>query len=326
VLFRDTLPQWNKCGRIFKCNNDEFFKSHTTRPIPYLLNNKILRIYFSSRDVNDIPYPTFIDVDPLNPSKVLFVNSTPMMALGGPGMFDDSGITPVSILRDGSEVLMYYVGWKRRRYGVTIETSIGVARIVDSGKKLERIFDGPILAQDKYHPFLVAAPYVVKEDDAYRMWYCSATKWKNQNDGLEMIYTVYQLKSNNKYDWHKPHFSEPVIQYKYDGEVISAPWVERTLDGYIMWYSYRGSKTKIEKRYKIGCATSKCGLKWTRSDEYAGIFKSDKGWDSEMICYPSIINMNDNTYMFYSGNDVGRGGIGYAISENMLKVKGFSNE
>src|SRR5690349_20676874 len=115
---------WQKKGRIFYPNSQGFFKSHATRPIPYLLENGDLRIYFSSRSDDDMPYPTFIDVSCSSPVKIIRSNDVPMMPLGRTGTFDDSGITPVSILRHNGEDRMYYVGWKRRRYGVSIETSI----------------------------------------------------------------------------------------------------------------------------------------------------------------------------------------------------------
>jgi hypothetical protein len=33
-----------------------------------------------------------------------------------------------------------------------------------------------------------------------------------------------------------------------------------------------------------------------------------------MICYPAVYEHESSTYMFYSGNGVGRGGLGYAVA------------
>ena len=60
--------------------------------------------------------------------------------------------------------------------------------------------------------------------------------------------------------------------------------------------------------------------KWIRQDQKIGIRRSIKGWDSEMICYPAVININNKTYMFYSGNQVGRSGIGYAIADKKIEL------
>ncbi len=303
-------------GLIYVPSGEGFFKTHATRPIPFQINHNILRLYFSSRHSDDMPYPTYIDIDLECPSRVLHINQTPMMLLGRTGTFDDSGITPTCILRHGLTERMYYVGWKRRRYGVSIEASIGLAELLDNGDKLRRVFEGPILGQDKNHPLMTAAPFVLFDADKFKMWYCSGTEWRMMGDNPEPIYTVYYAESDDAINW-KP-YNKPVINYKYDGEVISAPWVIKIRDRYHMWYSTRGSQDKEQKNFVIGYAESADGIHWTRMDEMAGIERSSEGWDSEMICYPSFFAYKENMFMFYSGNNVGKGGIGYAVSENFL--------
>lgn len=308
---------WEKKGLIYRPDGEGFLKTHATRPIPYLLKNGTLRIYFSSRSEEDMPYPTFIDVDRSNPSRVISVNEQPMMLLGRPGTFDDSGITPVSILRHDDGDRMYYVGWKRRRYLVSIEASIGLALLQEDGNTLVRAFEGPILGQDINHPLMTAAPFVIFEDGRYKMWYCSGTDWRIANDNPEPIYTVFYAESVDGINW-MPH-KDPVIEYAYDGEIVSAPWVLKKGGQYHMWYSKRGYSTRDEKNFSVGYAYSEDGIRWRRADHLAGITVSSEGWDSEMVCYPSFHDFGDKIYMFYSGNAVGRGGIGYAIAGNFLK-------
>ncbi|MBF9046464.1 hypothetical protein LSUCC0031_04970 [Rhodobacterales bacterium LSUCC0031] len=313
------MPQWKKQGLIYSCESREFFKSHATRPVPVLLGDDRLRLYFSSRGSDDMPYPTYIDVDPNEPGNVLFVNEKPLLNLGRTGTFDDSGVTPVSILDEPGRSLMYYVGWKRRRYNVTIETSIGVAYVDHEKGTLQRVYEGPILAQDPVHPILVAAPFVVRDAEEYVMWYCSGTEWRQMEHGPEMLYTVFRATSPDGFSW-KQSPSDPVIPYNFDGEVISAPWIVKTLDGWQMWYSTRGSRTPSEKNYLIGVAVSGDGTTWRRMDKIAAIGTSMTGWDSEMVCYPAIINIGGRTCMFYCGNGVGRGGIGYAVADRKLDI------
>ncbi len=308
--------KWKKKGQIFVPPGNGFFKTHVTRSIPYRIDPSTLRIYFSSRSSEDIPYPTFIDVDPACPDRILHINATPMMDLGRTGTFDDSGITPTCILKHKNQVMMYYVGWKRRRYGVTIEASIGLAILTDHGTKLKRCFEGPIIGQDKNHPIMTAAPFVLFDNRRYRMWYCSATEWRQCSGSPEPIYTVCYAESENGIDW-KP-LRKPIIQNRFDGEVVSAPWVIKAGNIYHMWYSTRGSATNEDKKFVIGYAKSPDGVKWRRLDSQAGIERSEDGWDSEMICYPSFFTHKDITYMFYSGNNVGKGGLGYAETKNFL--------
>lgn len=307
---------WLKKGLIYVPSGDGFFKTHVTRPIPFLLNDTVLRIFFSSRDGDDMPYPNYIDVDPACPNKILHVNQTPLMNLGRTGTFDDSGITPTCILLHDDKARMYYVGWKRRRYGVTIEASIGLADIINNGDTLRRVYEGPILGQDKIHPLMTAAPFVLFDDNRYKMWYCSGTEWRHCCGNPEPIYTVFYAESEDAINW-KP-YNQPVIQYKFDGEVVSAPWVLKIGRQYHMWYSTRGTATKQDKNFTMGYAESDDGINWKRLDDQVGIRRSDSGWDSEMICYPSFFPHKNKIYMFYSGNNVGKGGVGYAVMYNFL--------
>src|SRR2546430_11152481 len=108
--------QWQKKGLIYRPGGAGYFKTHATRPIPYRLNENVLRLFFSSRDGDDRMSPTYIDLDIEDPSRVLIVHDAPLLALGQPGTFDDSGVTLGSIVeRDNKCVLLYYTGWKRRR-------------------------------------------------------------------------------------------------------------------------------------------------------------------------------------------------------------------
>jgi len=307
-------------GLIYCPDGEGFFKTHATRPIPYCLPNGNLRIFFSSRSDEDMPYPSYIDVDISDPHKVLGINSEPMLQLGRTGTFDDSGITPVSILRHGGEDRMYYVGWKRRRYGgVSIEASIGLAMIKENGKQLRRAYEGPILGQDIHHPIMTAAPFVIFDEGRYKMWYCSGTEWRSANNNPEPIYTVFYAESDDGIHWNPHH--DPVIEYAFDGEIVSAPWVLKINGKYHMWYSKRGYESKMMKNFSIGYAASSDGLRWNRMDDLAGISVSESGWDSEMVCYPSFHPFNDRIYMFYSGNGVGRSGIGYAVTDNFLDAQ-----
>jgi hypothetical protein len=307
--------EWRKRGLIYCPDGDGYFKSHATRPIPYRMDEDTLRLFFSSRDADDRMLPTYIDVDASNPSKILSVCDRPLIDLGSPGTFDVSGVTLGCILTIDDQVRFYYTGWKRRRL-VSFELSIGILAWDSESNRCKRIFQGPILAQDINHPLLVAGPFVVTENGHFRMWYCSGTDWKFPNGNPEPIYTVFYAESSDGIKWVS--HGKPVFSRKFEGEVVSAPWVLKLKSRYLMWYSTRGHATSSAKCYSIGMAESEDGVAWNRQDEEAGILKSDSGWDSEMVCYPSFYPYNDKIYMFYCGNHVGRGGIGYAVAENFM--------
>jgi hypothetical protein len=306
---------WEKRGRIYCPDGKGYFKTHATRCIPHRLNEDILRLFFSSRDADDRMLPTFIDVEVRDPSIIRKVCDVPLVGLGEPGTFDDSGVTLGSLVDLGETVFIYYTGWKRRRV-VSFELSIGVISWDRKSNTFSRLFQGPILSQDKDHPLQVAGPFVLLEDELWKMWYCSGTAWKFPENNPEPIYTVFYAESSDGINWAPGN--QPAIPYKFDGEVVSAPWIIKLQNEYLMWYSTRGHNTKPEKNYTIGFAKSTDGVIWKRLDERVGISRSESGWDSEMICYPSFFPYENTIYMFYSGNGVGRGGIGYALANNFL--------
>lgn len=306
---------WQKRGLIYCPDGSGYFKTHATRPIPYRLNEHTLRLFFSSRNSDDTMLPTFVDVDIRDPGKVIKVGDQPLIELGSPGTLDDSGVVPTSIIELKNQVNFYYSGYKRRRL-VSFELAIGVFIWDRETDRYWRRFKGPILAQDKDHPLCAAAPFVSVQDGKFKMWYCSGTDWKFPNNSPEPIYTVFYAESDDGVNWRP--YANPVIPYKFDGEVVSAPWVERVRDKYLMWYSTRGHASRTEKNYTIGFAVSDDGISWQRLDDQVGISRSEAGWDSEMICYPALYPYKDIIYMFYSGNHVGRGGIGYAVAKNFL--------
>lgn len=301
---------WEKRGLIYCPDGAGYFKTHAARAIPHRLNASTLRIFFSSRDSDDRMLPTFMDLDIEEPSSVKRVASAPLLELGVPGTFDDSGITLASAVDRGDHLLFYYTGWKRRRV-VSFELSIGIACWKKGSEQLSRLYQGPILGQDRNHPLLVAGPFVLADSGRYRMWYCSGTDWRFPEGNPEPIYTVFLAESTDGINWTPQ--PGPVIPYAFDGEVVSAPWVVKSERSYSMWYSTRGHATKMAKRYAIGYATSADGTSWRRHDDLVGITRSKSGWDSEMICYPALYAHRNKTYMFYSGNGVGRAGIGYAV-------------
>jgi hypothetical protein len=314
MLSNIRIPVWEKKGKIYSREGGSFFKTHAMRVIPFLRKNKVLRLFFSSRCVEDMMHPTYIDVNPDNPSEIIYVSEKPLMSLGNPGTFDDSGITMGSIVRHGTKTYCYYTGWKRRRYNVPFELSIGVAEIMSDGDEFIKLYQGPILSQDIAHPYLVGGPFVLNINGQFRMWYCSGTSWVMGEAGFEPTYTVFHAESKDGVSWNQTS-NIPCIKKINDREVVSAPWVTVRSGGYLMYYPFRGSETPLLKRYSIGVAASLDGITWTRMDALAGIVKSEAGWDSEMICYPATFTHKAKEYLFYSGNGVGMGGIGYAEAQ-----------
>src|SRR5712692_891038 len=311
--------KWQKRGLIFSPGNEGgWMKTHAQVPTP-LACEGFIRVYYSSRPQPNLSLTTFVDLDLHDPEKVLRINPDPILPLGKVGTFDEHGIMPSCAVNAGKTVMLYYSGWSR---GVSVPytNSTGLAISEDGGETFRKISDGPILSKGLHDPYSATSPMVLKEADAWHMWYCSGTGWLKVAGKYEHTYDIKYASSSDGIIWTP--FPEPVIRQRTEDEAITRPYVLRREDGYHMWFCYRGSHCfrDGEDAYRIGYAYSDDFRRWQRSDDNAGIDPSNNGWDSKMVAYPAVVKVNERTLMFYNGNAFGLDGIGYAIlTEENLK-------
>ena len=99
-----------------------------------------------------------------------------------------------------------------------------------------------------------------------------------------------------------------------EDECQASPDVFFYQNRYHMFFCYKYSLNfrNKERGYRIGYAYSDDPINWVKDDLKAGIDVSDQGWDLEMIAYPHIFELENNIYMLYLGNQVGRYGFGIA--------------
>jgi hypothetical protein len=82
-----------------------------------------------------------------------------------------------------------------------------------------------------------------------------------------------------------------------------------------MFFCYRQAtdyRRNRDRSYRIGYASSDNLVDWIRDDQQAGLDVSSEGWDSEMVAYPHVFELDGKVYMLYLGNEVGRYGFGAA--------------
>lgn len=300
---------WKKMGCIY-CpgKNDKY--QYAMFPNVQILNENEgkIRIYYTHRGSGNYGFPTYLD-GLLNESgfRLLYNHNEPIIDRGALGTFDDSGVNITSIIKINGIRRFYYLAWN---LGVTVpfRNSIGVAEEIDStGTKLKRLYEGPILDRSKEYPYLCATPCVIKEKEGfYRLWYAAGEPWiEKEDNGLEVACNISYAESEDGIDWIRRGIVS--VGHKPTDHVTTTPFVIKENNIFKMWYSYRGEK------YRIGYAESLDGISYERKDELVGITVSESGWDSEMICYPQVFDLNGKRYMIYSGNSYGKTGIGLAI-------------
>ena len=235
-----------------------------------------------------------------------------MLKLGDIGCFDEFGLHPLSVLNVGSEVWLYYVGWTRMQ-SVPFNRAIGLAISKDGGSTFQRYSRGPILGATHNEPYLQQGPHVKIINNIWHMWYLTGIDWTRDADGrMEAIYQIVHAESDDGIYWRRD--GVPLIGAKENNECHAGQSVIFKNNAWHMWFSYRRGLNfrNAEGGYRIGYAQSKDLINWERDDSKSGISISTDGWDSEMLCYPNILEVDKRFLMFYCGNYFGRDGFGCA--------------
>ncbi len=303
--------KWKKQGLIYAPSGDLWWaKSYASFPTVEQISGKYLRVYFASLDQHKNGRIGFVDLDAAHPQKILQEAKEPILDLGDIGEFDDSGVNPFSIITVETEKFLFYQGWQRcERVPYLLFTGLAIGKHGDPNfVKYSRI---PILDRTDDEPYMRAAPFVLFEDNRFKMWYASCSKWIVDENGLHYRVTIRYATSKDGAHWESDRHV-CVSPNSPDEYAVGRPSVIHEGDKYRMWYSIRA----FSKPYRIGYAESPDGLEWTRKDDEVGITVSDTGWDSEMICYPCVVDVNGQRFMFYNGNRHGSTGFGYAVLED----------
>jgi hypothetical protein len=315
--------KWKKLGKIFdptdhllQNNCVEFAQS----PQTLVLDDRV-RVYFSTRERDNVgkylSHVAFADFS-RDMRHFLGVSIQPVLPLGGLGCFDEHGIFPINVIKDGNRVLAYTTGWNRK-VSVSADASIGLAISYDDGKTFQRYGSGPLLTASLMEPFLVADAFVQKYADTYHMWYIYGIKWQkfNETEPPDRVYKIAHAISPDGIRWRRD--VRQIISDKLNAEECQAlPTVIFVGGMYHMYFCYRqayGFRQDSSRGYRIGYAYSIDLENWTRDDSLAGIDVSAEGWDSRMQCYPHVFECDGKVYLLYNGNEFGRRGFGLAVLE-----------
>jgi len=304
---------WKKHSVVF-CPSGEldWMRSHAQVPTPFWTSDHNLRIYFGTRDSTKRTSTVFVELNPKSPNEVVRLHETPVLPLGKLGCFDDAGVMPGCVVATEGKTYLYYAGWNTSTT-VSYRLSIGLAISEDGGLTFHRPFEGPILDRTPHEPHLCGAPCVIRDGAIWRMWYPSGTEWLVVNGRPEPRYLIRYAESSDGIAWHRP--GTIAINYARPDEALARPWVVKENSVYRMWFSSRSIydyRNSAQQSYQMAYAESSDGVSWKRIDEYARLPVSTAGWDSEMIAYPAIFDVEDTRYLLYNGNGFGASGFGIA--------------
>jgi hypothetical protein len=275
-----------------------------------------IRIYYATRyygaDSLPISQTSFIDVSRSDPREILHVHQTPSLELGAPESFSHYGIHPTMLVKQGGRVTFFYQGWNRCT-AHPYETTIGIATSDDDGLTFTKMSEEPVLGLSPEDPLFVNGVFIMAEGARFRMWYSSGTEWIDHGGKEEAVYIIKSAVSNDLLSWNRS--AHGCIPQKFADECQNSATVIRIRGTYHMWFCYRQALDfRNETRgYRIGYAWSDDLLTWNRDDSLAGItVASESAWDSQMVCYPYVFEVDGKILMLYSGNYFGKDGFGYA--------------
>ncbi len=296
--------RWRKLGLVFAPDGSHpLLKTHASNPVAVPLGGDLLRVFFGSRDESGRTHIAAAVVRLTDSACV--VEEPPGEALLSPGPrggFDDSGVSVGCVVSDGPRTLLYYLGWN---LGVTVpwRNSIGAAVSVGGGAFIKHS-PAPILDRSAEDPFTLSYPCVLKDADGWRMWYGSHRGWGEGHDDMDHV--IKHAASADGARWHRD--GRTVLAAPASEMAVARPWVIRDSDRYRLWVSHRGES------YRLGYAESADGLAWEWHGP-AGLEPAATGWDSEMVCYTSVVRHRGRLVLFYNGNRYGRTGFGVAVED-----------
>lgn len=302
-------------GKI--CDNQtlhlSWYKKNSMVPLPYLLTDRIIRIFFTMCDEKNIGRIGYIDVDHDNPEKILDYSKDPILDIGKNGTFDDNGVVTSSLFEEDGKLYLFYSGYELC-VKIPYRIFCGVAVSHDHGKSFHKISNASILPPIHEECYNRCAPYVTKEEngDSYRVFYLGDVnnQWLTDENGkLVPFYTLKTFSTSKlfQYDFKKGDVVMPFLSQDECGITLPNIWKD---DGmYKMIYSIRN----IKSGYKLGYAESEDGIHFCRDDGRLNFVRQQNSeWDNEMMCFAQLLKTSDKTYLFYSGNHYGMGGIGFA--------------
>src|SRR5438045_5021843 len=169
------MMTWRKLGLAFAPDGSEpWARTHafvpTVHPVRFA---GCVRILYASLDEKNYGRLGWVDLAPDSLIEVVGRSNGPILDLGEPGTFDDSGVNASCIIEDAGVHYLYYIGWQRcERVPYLVLTGLAVS--TDGGATFRRKSRVPLMERTTEEPFLRANPCIIRDGGGWRMWYISA--------------------------------------------------------------------------------------------------------------------------------------------------------
>tara|TARA_R110000868_G_scaffold102678_1_gene282838 strand:+ start:16257 stop:17192 length:936 start_codon:yes stop_codon:yes gene_type:complete len=306
------IQSWRRLGVVIAPQkNGHWWHSHASYPTAFSRADGLVDIYFSVRDVRNSGSLAKLTMELVgNQFKIVNGPVGPLFSPGSRGAFDADGVSVTSLIEKDGAILAYYLGWSVGT-SVPFTNFIGVAIREESREPdFDRIGLAPAIGRSAVDPYSMGYPWVIRQDDVYRMWYGSHLFWGKQ--GVEMEHVIKEAVSDDGLNWTATgKIAISLNRDDPDEFAVSRPCVIVEADGRLsMWFARRRAK------YDLAFATSTDdGRSWIRHDGAISWANEAMAWDNDEQTYPCVFDHSGHRYMLYNGNGYGLSGFGLAILE-----------
>jgi len=304
------MRTWSRHGLVFQTTRQGvggWMRHSALTPTPWRLDEETIRVFAGFRDAEGVSRIGYVDVLAEDPSTIVRVGREPVLDIGRDGCFDDNGVILGDVVDAPGGLHMFYVGFQRVAKAKFLAFT-GLAVSTDRGLSFSRVQDTPILDRAPGRSTIAAVHTASYDEGRWRLWYAAGDDWEHIGG---VPFPRYHIRHVATDDLHAiPRVDDTCLVPRGTEYRIGRPRVYRDGGHYAMYFT-RGNLTG---EYFPGMAESRDGIRWERRDEAFGLALSDHGWDSQVICYPSLLTHRDKLLMFYNGNDMGVDGFGVAVA------------
>jgi len=244
------------------------------------------------------------------------VRSSPVLTPGAQGTWDSGSVSLGSVLKNGTQFMMYYRGTNTTSY---VTGAIGLATSSD-GITWTKFSGNPVLTSTTFaaDQGYIASPFVIKLELTYNMWYTGKNVTFQKESPYTTILYATSLDGIHWDKWPKPVLTPSTDQNAWDSAAVYSPSVYFNGTTFGLWYTGLGQSLRNPQ---IGVATSPDGATWTRSYYNPILSPSAGAWDSAGVEQPNVIIGGKSIMMFYDGvSDTSAGRIGVAFAQQGAQV------
>jgi len=318
---------WVKKGRILAPDalGSRFSRLVSTPSVVLLPNNRLRMFFWTRQGEGDVRYIYAADASVENPYEWKLARPEPLLGPSASGTMRSRGAGfPFVLPRKKGGWLLYYNTWGSWAPDGERPSRTGLAISHDQGLNWRVVNEAvlPLGKPGEFDAALTGSVCVLQtKTNRYDMWYTAGERYEPIGGAKELIVNIGYATSRDGITWTKPAANPALASRQHHTKpyetIVSKPFVLIKDGIYHMWYNARQMDGR---QYQLRYARSNDGLHWKAFHDQDVIPLTPGAFDSENQSYPDVIEVGDELWMFYTGNQIGSTGIGLATMKTSQLV------